>query len=87
MIEAIGLIELELSDLELADRAALGGDDTLDGLFARLIRQPQTDDCDLFCNHSEPSRLLTANLDALSVDLHAATREILAEIFLALGRR
>ena len=87
MSATIGLIEIENDEYALADRGLECGDETLDGLFARLLGRPLVETVDLVSLDREPALVLTANLDLLADDLNAATREVLAEIFLTIGRR
>jgi hypothetical protein len=87
MSEVVGLIEVE----DTGDLFSFAGIDresaTLDSLFARLVGKPVVERVALPSLDREPSMVVLANLDVLADDLNAATREVLADIFLSLGRR
>jgi hypothetical protein len=87
MSQVIGFIEIETVGYESADLAASLDDTTIDGLFARLIGQPVDEQLDQTRDDSTSSMVIRANLDSLSDDLQVATRDVLAGIFLSLGRR
>lgn len=86
MNQAIGLIEIE-TDETLGPLSFMAEDDTLDGLFARLVSDSTTD-FDSFSEGADvATTVLAANLAALSDDLTAAARGVLAELFLSIGCR
>lgn len=89
MSQAIGLIEIETDDVVDSLPVPTTDDETLDALFARLVGNPTSEPAPRRNDedHSVTTTVLEANLDALSADLRSATREVLTEIFLSLGRR
>ena len=86
MTETAGLIEIETYDATV-DVDSACDDATLDDLFARLVGRPRLESVTVSSLDREPSLVISANLDSLSEDLQSATREVLSEIFLSLGRR
>ena len=87
MSQVIGLIEIESDRLDVADLTPGLDDATLDGLFAQLVGRPIVEQFDAACDDATSTLLISANLDSLSNDLESATRDVLAEIFLTIGRR
>ncbi len=87
MTHLTGLIEIEDDGYALGAREDLCGDTTLEELFNRLVRGSVLETSGASSPADSPTRVLTANLDALADDLDAATRDVLAEIFHSFGRR
>jgi hypothetical protein len=84
MNEVCGLIAIET----IADRCHSSHDDTtLDRLFARLVGLSNLELVGVACENADPTLILAANLDSLAEDLNAVMREVLAELFLSVGRR